>query len=161
MARTIGSHGGTVVEGIQIAIDHVGEQAVFADFEAVAIGLGREINKAIRAAAQVVVRAIPPKTPYDPQHSATRKDRLPHLRDTFRASALTASIAAITSTHPAAGVFEFGGTIAPRTHGVTGHGADIRIKPHEMAHKAGLETAPAYEQLVARKVDELLTAHGL
>lgn len=161
MARTIGIGGGTTVEGIKVAVEHVGDQAVYADFEAVALGLGRDINAAIRAAAQVVVRAIPQFTPYDPEHRTDRKDKLGNLRDSFRATGINATAAGITSSHPAAGVHEYGGTIAPRTNGVTGQGADIAIKPSAMAYKAGQQQAGAYEALVTAAVDRLLRQHGL
>jgi hypothetical protein len=65
-----------------------------------------------------------------------------------------AGTVAITSTHPAAPVFEFGGTIRPK-------GAPIRIKQAQMTLKAATEQAPVFQRQLEAKVERLLARHNL
>lgn len=124
------------------------------DLDAVAVGLGRQVGKAVALAAQPVAAATARSAPFDPEHRADRPDGLGHLRDSFTARSLGPIGAAIVSTHPAAPVFEFGGTIAPK-------GVPITIRAVEMAHKAAVEQAPVFEAAVASAVSRLLGEHNL
>jgi hypothetical protein len=113
-----------------------------------------KLSEALVTAADTIVRAVPAFTPYDTHHNADRKDHLGHLRDTFDARKAGAGTVAITSTHPAAPVFEFGGTIRPK-------GAPIRIKQAQMTLKAATEQAPVFQRQLEAKVERLLARHNL
>src|SRR5262245_38635579 len=86
-------------------------------FAGAADGLNRAIGDPVadapepiaKAAGRYMIRGEGP----NPRAKAGGDDRLPHIADTITAqrSGLTA---AIVSSHPAAPVFEYGGTIAPR-----------------------------------------------
>lgn len=131
------------------------------DLESVEVGLDKLVTEALREAGTTVVRATPPFAPFDPDHDFKRKDGLPHLRETFSARVLGGRTATIGTTHPGGQVHEYGGTIAPRTHGVTRQGADIKIKPSRMAHKAADKVAPQLEQDLARRLQRLVREHNL
>jgi hypothetical protein len=124
------------------------------DLESVALGLGKQLADALVTAADTVVRAVPAFTPYDTHHRGDRKDHLGHLRDTFDARKAGAGTVAIVSTHPAAPVFEFGGTIRPK-------GAPIRIKQAEMTAKAARAQGSAFERQLEAAIERLLARHNL
>lgn len=122
-----------------------------ADLEAVQLGLGREIARTMKEAAGLAVEAAQPLTPYDPQHSTTREDSLPHIRDSLYAVAFGAG-AAVASRHPGAVVHEYGGTIAPAGH-------PIKIKKSLMAHTAGTAALPAINDLLEQRLSALVRQH--
>lgn len=130
------------------------------DLESVEHGLGRTLTDVLRKTAGIVADTAPRFTPYDPAHDYTRKDGLPHLRDTFGARA-AGGTATVTTTHPGGPVHEFGGTIAPRSHGVTGHGADIHIKPSQMAHRALDAVQDRVSADLADRLERLVRSHNL
>jgi hypothetical protein len=126
------------------------------DLDSVALGLGREVALAVRAAGDTILQAVPRFTPYDAEHHTTGDDpdRDQHLRDSFSLRTTGGTILQLVSSHPGALPWEFGGTIAPR-------GVDITIHEAAMARAAAEEQAPAYEGVLNARVDELLTQHGL
>lgn len=148
MANTLRVHAEVDLRGLQ------------QDLESVQIGLGREVNAAIREAGQTVLRAVPRFTPYDSGHRSLRRDAQgrvysqQHLRDSFKLTGAGTGTAAIVSAHPAAGVTEFGGTIRPK-------GVPIRIREARMAGKAGQAEAANFERDVERRIDGLLRRHNL
>ncbi len=122
-----------------------------ADLEAVAVGTGRELTRALKEGAGVVVDGAQPLTPYDALHDATRRDGLPHIRDSLYAIAL-GSGSAVASRHPGAVVHEYGGMIAPA-------GAPIEIKRSEMAHTAGAAALDTIVALLERRISTLIRQH--
>lgn len=134
---------------IRTSIQNVAE--IRADLDAVSIGLGRELGKAFKEAANLALAGAGPLTPYDPLHDAAREDGLPHIRDSLYVTGL-ASGAAVASRHPGAVVHEFGGTIAPK-------GQPIEIAAAEMAHTAGLAAFPAIAAHLEQRVSALVQQH--
>ena len=128
-----------------------GGNALAADFEAVRVGLSRELKLVMRDGAELASDAAKPLTPFDPLHRVTRPDGLPHIRDSLFAVAL-GSGAAVASRHPGAVVHEYGGTIAPR-------GQPIQIKQSVMAHTAGEAQLPAINDLLERRINALIAQH--
>lgn len=122
------------------------------DLESVRLGLGKELTAVLRSEGDTVAREAAGLTPKGPGPQSAR-DNLPHVADTITGAALPTGVA-IVSTHPAAPVLEFGGSISPRGH-------LIRFPQHAMAHKAGEADLPRLEAAVTRRIDALLVAHGL
>lgn len=119
-----------------------------ADLESAALGLGREVSKVKRDAADEIAKAARPLTPRGPGPIAGRKnpsDALPHIADTIKGSAR-----GVVSDHPAALVTEFGGTIRPR-------GSDIQIHAAHMAEKAGDAKVRDVERQMQQDVERLLS----
>lgn len=117
------------------------------DLESVRLGLGRAIAKAKRQASQVLAAETATNTPVGPgprRGAKNPNDRLPHIRDTIRASA-----SGVVSRHPAALVHEYGGTISP-------HGGSIRIRASEMGLRAAGSKGGEAERLLLRELDELM-----
>lgn len=124
------------------------------DLESVELGLGRELNEALRSAVSPLARATQRYTPVGPgPRFENDDDRLPHVRDTITARAAGNAIV-VDSTHPAAGVLNFGGTIAPK-----GHPIDFRA--HAMGEKAGRQELPRIERDIQNAIDALTAQHGL
>jgi hypothetical protein len=124
----------------------VATTALRQDLEALQIGLGRELTALKRSAAETLARSTRANTPLGPGPQSPH-DALPHIRDT-----ITARAAGVVSTHPAALVHEFGGTIAPR-------GVPIRIPRREMAARALRENATQIERDLAAAVERLIATN--
>jgi hypothetical protein len=125
------------------------------DLESVAVGAERQIAGVRREAAELVARVVRPLTPVGPGPILGAKhpdDRLPHIRDTIAARA-----SGVISTHPAAVVHEFGGTITPRGARVQ----TIRIARAAMAQRAADRSGARVEALLERRFEELLAQAGL
>lgn len=129
-----------------------GIQDVRRDLESVRLGLGRELTAVLRSEGDTLARKTSGLTPRGPGPQSAR-DSLPHVADTISGAALPGGVA-IVSSHPAAPVLEYGGTIAPR-------GVPITIRQHAMAHRGGEQDLGRLESEVSRRVNALLTAHGL
>lgn len=123
-----------------------------ADLESVELGLGREVNEALREGAEPVRLQAAANTPVGPGPQSA-KDNLPHIAETLQ-TVPRAYGAAIVSRHPGAGVLEYGGTIAPK-------GKPIHFTPHEMARRAGEEKAGEVQNRVVAALDRLLKRFGL
>jgi hypothetical protein len=136
---------------LHVAIDLRGLQQ---DLESVQLGLGPAAGRAVRSTAEIVAGATPALTPVDPGHRADRKDHLPHLAETYATATISATAAAITTSHPGGPVHEYGGTIAPK-------GKAITIEASAMAHRAFDQQADRAEENLARNVDRLLTENHL
>lgn len=121
------------------------------DLESVQLGLGRELTRILREEARLIAAGAIANTPIGP--GPTPGNPEPHMASTI-ASRATATGAAITSTHPGAGVLEYGGTIAPR-------GTPITIAQNAMAHRAADDQRAAFERRVGQRIDALLRRHGL
>lgn len=115
------------------------------DLEALQVGLSRELAVLRRDAAEQLSRATAANTPFGPGPQSER-DNLPHIRNTIAARAT-----GVISTHPAALVHEFGGTIEPR-------GVPIRIPRREMAARALAENLVSIEQQLALEVEQLIAS---
>lgn len=135
---------------IRASFQGVGD--VRADLESVKLGLARELTAVLRGEGDAIARDAKPLTPLGPGPQSAR-DALPHIADTLSGAA-TATGLAIVSSHPGAGVLEYGGTIAPRGHPIT-------FEAHAMAHKAGEAALPDIESEVSQRINALLAAHGL
>ncbi len=118
------------------------------DLESVKAGLSRELTAMKREAAELVATGARGNMRYGPGPRLAAKnpndDRLPHIRDTISGQAR-----GVVSSHPAAKVWEFGGTIAPS-------GAPIQIPRLEMAQRAGRDRQDDIERLMADRVEDLL-----
>ena len=126
------------------------------DLKMIERGIGREVTAAFRTAGMVVAARTAALTPRGPGPRAGAKnpnDRLPHVADTIRAGTKGKAIT-VRSTHPAAPVLEFGGTIRPR-------GAPIHFRARAMAKTAGERTTADLERELERQLDALLRRHGL
>lgn len=115
------------------------------DLEALQIGLGAKLTDLRREAAEILARQTAANAPYGPGPQSPR-DNLPHLRDT-----ITSRASGVVSTHPAALVHEYGGTIEPR-------GVPIQIPRREMAARAVLTEGQRVEETLARSLDDLLAS---
>lgn len=134
---------------LRVAVEGGAELA--RDLEAVSIGSSRELRQVIKAGAGLIVEGAEPLTPYDVLHDESRKDELPHIRDSLYAIVL-GSGAAVASRHPGAAVHEYGGTIAP-------NGTPFQIKRSEMAHTAATSSADAIVALLERRISALIRQH--
>lgn len=119
-----------------------------ADLEAIEIGLSRELSRALKQGAGLIVEGAHPLTPYDTLHDESRKDELGHIRDSLYAIAL-GSGSAVASRHPGAVVHEYGGEIAP-------NGTPFQIKRSEMAHTAGDAALDAITAVLEQRINALL-----
>lgn len=122
------------------------------DLESVRLGLRRELNDVLRGAGDIVARKAKALTPRGPGPQS-EKDNLPHIGATLSGAALPTGIA-VVSSHPAAAVLEYGGTISPKGHPIT-------FKQHAMAHKAGEAEIPRLVPAVRQRIDDLMRTHGL
>lgn len=122
------------------------------DLESVQLGLGRSLNAIIREIGGPVAREASANTPTGPGLRPP-SDVVPHMAGTIKAATISNGIA-IVSSHPGAGVLEYGGTIAPR-------GTPFTIESRAMAHKAGEAELPRIESEVTQRINALLAAHGL
>jgi hypothetical protein len=129
-----------------------GVQDVRKDLESVRLGLGRELSALLRSGVDSVARKTSGLTPRGPGPQSLR-DNLPHVAETISGVAIPTGVA-VVSSHPAAPVLEYGGTISPR-------GVPITISQHAMAHRAGDAELPRLERDLTARVDALLRAHGL
>lgn len=142
--------------GITIRASFPNAPKVRRDLKMIEAGVGREVTAAFRAAGGVVAArtaALTPRGPGPRPRAKNPNDRLPHVADTIRAGTKGKAIT-VRSTHPAAPVLEFGGTIAPR-------GVPINFRAREMAQTAGQRTVADLEQELERQLDALLRRHGL
>lgn len=135
-----------------IRASFLGADELARDLEAVSFGLERVVGGAIAAAAAPIAGQARRNTPIGPGPRGPR-DRLPHIASTIYAQP-AGSGASIVSTHPAAPVFEHGGTIAPR-------GAPIRIRQVAMAHRAGEQQLAQLSRDATDRLDRLAAEHGL
>lgn len=127
-----------------------------ADLEAVELGLGRAINKALTEAAEPIAAEARRLAPFDAEHRGwnwnyrRRGHEDPgHLRDSITARGPT-----VGSTHPAALVHEYGGDIAPK-------GEPFRIRKAAYAQTAGETHAGQAERKAMNALDRLLRQHNL
>lgn len=127
------------------------------DLESVRLGLGRELNDAIREELGPLTAAVAQKTPLGPGPRPSRDedsdDRLAHVRDTIVARPAGNGIV-VESTHPAAGWLNFGGTISPR-------GVPITIRGYAMGEKGGEEAIPRIERAIDERIAQLAQQHNL
>lgn len=126
------------------------------DLKHIEEGIGREVTAAFRAAGGVVAArtsALTPRGPGPRRGAKNPNDRLPHIADTIRAGTKGKAIT-VRSTHPAAPVLEFGGTIQPR-------GVPITFRAREMAKRAGDQTTSEMEAALEQHLDALLRRNGL
>ncbi len=110
-------------------------QGLAADLESFQLGLGREVTKMKRDAAEIVA-------------SQARKNArvdTGELRDSISGQAR-----GVVSNVPQGPVWEFGGTIRPR-------GYPIRIPRSEMATRAGQTEVGRVENMMAREAERLLS----
>ncbi len=124
---------------------------IVADLEAVKLGLGRELTRTVKDAVSLVLPPARALAPYDPLHSAGRRDGLPHIRDSMYALSLGTS-AAIAARHPGTIVHQWGGTIAPRGHA-------IKIAASGLARQAAKDQLPAINALLEQRIDDLVQQH--
>lgn len=128
-----------------------------ADLDAVQIGLGRQVNKALATSAKPIAALARDLAPFDATHRGWRWNHpYPdpgHIRDNIKARG-AAYGAAIVSTHPGGPVHEFGGSIAPR-------GKPIQIERTAYTQKAGATLGERVERDAMDALDELLDRHNL
>lgn len=124
-----------------------------ADLEAVELGLGRAINRALTEAAEPIAAEAKRLAPFDARHRGWDwRHPYPdpgHLRDSIFAHG-----PAVVSTHPAALVHEYGGDIAPK-------GVPFRIRQAAYAQTAGETHAGQAERKAMNALDRLLRQHNL
>ena len=127
-----------------------------ADLEAVELGLGRALNRALVEAAEPIAATAKRLAPFDATHRGWRWNHEArgykdpgHLRDSITSRGTT-----IGSTHPAAPVHEFGGDIAPR-------GEPFRIPRSAYALTAGETEAGQVERKANSAIDQLLRRNNL
>lgn len=145
MARTVYAE----VEGVKALQDAL---KLYAD------GADRELTAELQAAAQPIAagaRARMRRGPGPNPLAKNASDRLPHIADTIYAVA-SGRFAEIVSPHPAAIVFEYGGSIRPKSRKQR-----IDIPELEMAHKAAEAGLPALEKSLERRLDALAERAGL
>ena len=127
-----------------------------ADLEAVELGLGRALNRALVEAAEPIAATAKRLAPFDATHRGWRWNHQArgyedpgHLRDSISARGAT-----IGTVHPAGLVHEFGGSIAPR-------GEPFRVPRSAYALTAGETEAGQVERKAMSAVDQLLRRHDL
>jgi hypothetical protein len=140
----------------------VGVDEIRRDLDAVQLGLGRAVTQALRDNAAIVAGRTATLTPRGPgprqrRDGVATDDALPHMADTMRGATEGGSLL-VTSSHPAAALFEYAGqgtaTISPR-------GGPITIHRRAMAHRAGEQLLPKLERDITARIDALTSAHGL
>ncbi len=109
-------------------------QGLSADLESFQLGLGREVTKMKRDAAEIVA-------------SQARRNA-PVLTGGLRDS-ISGQARGVVSNVPQGPVWEFGGTIRPR-------GYPINIPRSEMATRAGQTEVGRVEDMMAREAERLL-----
>jgi hypothetical protein len=121
-------------------------------------GIDRELAAELQASAEPIIAGARVGMRRGPGPRANAKnpnDRLPHIADTIYATA-SGRFAQIVSSHPAAIVFEYGGSIRPHSPLQR-----IDIPELEMAHKAADQALPAIERDLERRLDALAARAGL
>jgi hypothetical protein len=135
---------------VTAAFQNIGE--VRRDLDSVSLGLGRELAALLRSDVATVARKTSSLTVRGPGPRSLH-DNLPHVAETITGVSIPTGVA-VVSSHPGAGVLEYGGTISPR-------GVPIKIDEHGMAHAAGEAELPGLERRLTQRIDALLAAHGL
>lgn len=135
-----------------IGVSITGANELRADLEAVKVGLGRELTRTVKDAVGLVLPAARALAPYDRQHAESRKDSLPHIRDSMYIIALGSAGAAVAARHPGTIVHQWGGTIAPRGHPIT-------IERAGLAHDAAKAQLPAINALLEQRINTLVQQH--
>jgi hypothetical protein len=132
------------------------------DLDAISGGIDDTIAVALALGAVQIAAGAPALAPRGaPSWQRSSGASLPRLRDTYfaRSSRMSASVG---SLHPAAQVWEWGGTIAPSVHGgtkvalATRPSAVIHIPQRAAVHRAAAAAAGNIEETFAGLVDELL-----
>jgi hypothetical protein len=145
MARTVRAE----VEGVQ---------SLLTALKAMGDGVDRELTTELQAAAEPIAAGARRgmRRGEGPRANAKNpSDRLPHIADTIYATA-AGRFAQIVSPHPAAVVFEYGGSIRPRSRKQR-----IDIPELGMAHKAADAALPDIERDLERRLDALAARLGL
>lgn len=138
---------------IRIKVPDLGD--LRADLDSVQLGLGREVARAIRLVAEPIVSETAHNAPFDPRHRGHPHDDLPHIAESIGMRVLSNG-AAIVSSHPGAPVWEFGGTIHPRSPE-----QEIHIPERAMARRAGEDRLDDTERAAMDAVNALLERHNL
>lgn len=127
------------------------------DLDAVEVGLGREVSKALLSAAEPMLATAVAGAPFDATHRGWKgrdvEDDPGHLRESLHLQPTPYGVALYT-THPGGAVHEYGGTIAPKGHPFT-------IKRSAFAETAGETHAGRLERRAEDSVDDLLRRHNL
>lgn len=128
--------------------------------QAVELGLGKEVNRAIAEGAKPIRAEAEHLAPYDPTHRGWEghdetwaSDDPGHIKDSLSIRS-AAYGAALVSTHPGAIVHEFGGTISPA-------GFPITIERQAFAATAGETKTGVVESRVEQAIEALCRRHGL
>lgn len=113
------------------------------DLDAIQMGLGRELTRIRRAAAERLAETTRPLTPLGPGPRSPR-DNLPHIRNTIVGRA-----SGVVARHPAGGLLEHGGSIRPR-------GTVIQFAGRHMAARALSADHQLIEQLLENEIAALI-----
>lgn len=134
--------------GPQVAVFGIGR--VMRALRQVDVDAPKQMRRAIAADLQPIRAQAAAGMPVGPGPSGTtRENRRPHIRDTLRAT-VRGNRGVIKSTHPGAGVVNYGGTIAP-------HGAPIRFsRDREAVYRAVV----AHRMAIARRVRATIERTG-
>lgn len=154
--------------GVRIFVD-AEIRGVYRDLEALGDGLELAVTAVLARGAQTIADASRPFVPVGPGPIPGAKnpnDLLPHVFETLRGEA-RGMTGVVVGYHPAAGLIEFGGTIAPSVEGgtraaaFTSPGAIIRFKESAMTRKGADVALPAVEAELDRAIDALVSSHQL
>lgn len=154
--------------GIVATVD-VGIRDVYRDLEAAGQGLEGVLTDALAQGAGWIADAARPFTPVGPgvkPGAQNLNDLLPHVAETIVGEAVGMT-GRVLSEHPASGLIEFGGTIAPSVQGGTtvaraAHpGAIILFRESAMVRKGAAEQIDRVEAEIERDIDRLLTGLNL
>ena len=143
---------------------------LYRDLEAAANGLEAELTKVLGDGAALIAETARPLMRRSAAGSwdGSSGAELGHIQDSYgsQARGLTATV---TTSHPGAPVWEYGGRIAPRAGegGVkaaeaTGHPREIIDIPRQApVHRAALADIDVIEQQLKSSVDRLLASFNL
>lgn len=146
----------------------VGIRDVYRDLEALQPGLEVALTHALAHGAELIADVARTFTPVGPgpEGGQNPNDQLPHVFETIRGEA-AGMTGRVLSDHPAAGLLEFGGTIAPAVSGgtkiarLTHPGAIIRFGEHAMVRRGAAEQLDRVEADIRLTIDRLLVSHDL
>lgn len=141
---------------------------VYRDLESAGLGLEGAVTDALAAGAGWIADAARPFTPVGPgpEGGSNLNDDLPHVVETLEGEAVGMT-GRVVSDHPAAGLIEFGGTIAPSVKGgtkvaaVSHPDALIRFPASAMVRKGAAAQLDRVEARIDSEIDRVLTERNL